>query len=65
AALVVATVDECIQIFVPGRGPGVLDVLLDTASGIVGMLSLWGVLSLALCIKIKRTENVKKISKTP
>ena len=65
AALVVATVDECIQIFVPGRGPGVLDVLLDTAGGIVGMLTLLGVLALALYIKIKRTKNVKKISKTP
>ncbi len=40
----VACADECIQIFVPGRGPGLTDVALDTlgaAAGLVLMLGAW------------------------
>ena len=65
AVFVTATADEAIQSFVPGRGPGILDVLLDTAGGIAGMLAFWGVFALILYIKKKRTEKSKKISKTP
>lgn len=32
-----ACIDEGIQMFVPDRGPGILDVLLDTAGALVGM----------------------------
>ena len=35
--LAVGGVDEIIQIFIPGRGPSFLDVLLDTAGGIAGI----------------------------
>ena len=35
-----AAVDETIQIFVPGRGPGLADVLLDTAGTAAGILLL-------------------------
>lgn len=33
----VASVDETIQMFVPGRGPGILDVLLDTCGALSGI----------------------------
>ncbi len=35
-----ACVDETIQCFVPGRGPGIGDVLLDTAGALTGCLVL-------------------------
>ena len=35
-----AIVDETIQIFVPGRGPGLADVLLDTAGAAAGIFLL-------------------------
>ena len=37
----VAAIDECIQLFVPERGPHILDVLLDTAGGVCGTLALF------------------------
>lgn len=36
-----AAMDETIQCFVPGRGPGVLDVLLDSSGVLTGMLFLF------------------------
>lgn len=36
-----AAVDETIQLFVPGRGPGVMDVLLDSSGVLTGMLLLF------------------------
>lgn len=36
-----ACVDETIQIFVPARGPGVLDVLLDSCGVLAGLSLLW------------------------
>lgn len=35
-----ACIDETIQIFVPERGPGILDVLLDCSGVLTGMLLL-------------------------
>lgn len=35
-----ACVDETIQIFVPGRGPGILDVGIDTCGVLAGILLL-------------------------
>jgi VanZ family protein len=46
-----ACVDETIQIFVPDRGPGVFDVLIDTAGVAVGFM----LLLLFYHIKQKRT----------
>ena len=37
---VVACVDETIQMFVPGRGPGLLDVGIDSCGVLMGMLLL-------------------------
>ena len=56
SVLLVATADEIIQIFVPGRGPHVRDVLLDFAGGVCGILLFYGLLFLALYIKGKKTE---------
>ena len=35
-----AIIDETIQIFVPGRGPGLADILLDTAGATAGIFLL-------------------------
>ena len=37
SGFLVASVDETIQMFVPGRGPGILDVLLDTCGALSGI----------------------------
>ena len=39
-AIIVASIDETIQIFVPDRGPGIKDVLLDTSGAIIGIAIL-------------------------
>lgn len=36
-----ACIDETIQIFVPGRGPGILDVLIDTLGVCTGLALLY------------------------
>lgn len=36
-----ACLDEIHQVFVPGRGPSVYDVLLDTLGGALGLFLLW------------------------
>jgi VanZ family protein len=38
-----AATDEFHQTFVPGRGPAVHDVLLDTLGGALGLVVLWAV----------------------
>ena len=40
AAFVVACIDETIQIFVPDRGPGIKDVMIDTAGAVLGIIIL-------------------------
>lgn len=39
----VACADETIQLFVPGRGPGLVDVAIDTAGVVLGIV-LWHIL---------------------
>ncbi|MBE6602925.1 MAG: VanZ family protein [Ruminococcaceae bacterium] len=58
----VAVIDECIQIFVPGRGPHILDVLLDCTGGVCGTAAVFAVFSLILYIKNKRMEKNQKTS---
>ena len=53
--LLVATVDETVQRFVPGRGPAVRDVLLDLTGGIAGAAFLW-----LLYILVKETYKKRK-----
>lgn len=50
----VACIDEGIQMFVPDRGPGILDVLLDTAGTLVGM----SVVLLGYTVYIMRNKQV-------
>ena len=57
----VAAIDECIQVFVPGRGPHILDVLLDCFGGACGALAAAALILLILYIKNKK----EKITKTP
>lgn len=38
---VAACVDECIQLFVPDRGPGIRDVLIDCGGVLTGMILLY------------------------
>ena len=40
--IVVASLDETMQRFVPGRGSSVRDVLIDTAGVLPGVLILYG-----------------------
>ena len=58
----VGSVDETIQIFTPDRGPSFLDVLLDTAGGITGILlfclALWAISA------IRRRRAAKNAEKT-
>ena len=51
-AFAVACIDETIQIFVPDRGPGIKDVLLDTFGAVVGIT----VLTLGYIAKKNRTK---------
>lgn len=41
AGVAVAAVDEIIQIFVPGRGPHIRDVGIDSAGVLLGVLLVW------------------------
>lgn len=50
-----ACLDETIQAFVPDRGPGIKDVLIDTAGVCVGAVLLW------ICIIIKKTKTKENI----
>lgn len=49
----VACIDEIIQIFVPLRGPGIKDVLIDTAGATLGIV----ILSLIQHLKSKSLED--------
>ena len=51
----VAAVDETIQLFVPGRGPGILDVGIDTLGVTLGIV----LINLYLSIKQKFWRKIK------
>ena len=53
--VLVACVDETIQIFVPGRGPGIKDVGIDTLGVILGIV----LISLYTCIKTKIWRKIQ------
>lgn len=54
-AVAVACIDETIQIFVPLRGPGIQDVLIDTAGALTGI----SILSFIHWLKTKNLEESK------
>ncbi len=59
--LVCGAADECIQIFVDGRGPSVLDAMIDFSGGICGVF-----VALAVFFLIKKAKNhSKKAQNTP
>lgn len=53
---VVACADECIQLFVPGRGPHIRDVFIDTSGVIVG----FGVFTIVYMIYKKKKQNLEE-----
>lgn len=55
AALLTACIDETIQVCVPGRGPSIRDVIIDTAGAVLGI----GILSLIHHLKLKSLEENK------
>ena len=50
--IAVACIDETIQMFIPGRGPGLLDVGIDSCGVLMGMV----LLNTAYFLKRKRTK---------
>ena len=56
AGFAAACIDECIQIFVPGRGPGLMDVGIDSLGVVFGIC----ILSLKPFIKHGRTKHLEE-----
>lgn len=52
--ILAACTDETIQMFVPGRGPGWKDVLIDAGGVAAGMILLW--LGYAIVRKMRNTK---------
>ena len=48
-----ACADECIQMFVPDRGPAVKDVLIDTSGVCLGVCLLW----ICIILKFKKCKE--------
>lgn len=51
--LAIAVFDETIQLLALARGPQITDVLLDTVSGVVGILGVYFVWIVVQCVKDK------------
>lgn len=56
AGVTAACIDECIQLFVPGRGPGWLDVGIDTAGLLLGI----GVITLTAYFTKQRIKSLEE-----
>lgn len=56
AGFAVACIDETIQYFVPDRGPGLRDVLIDTSGATVGII----VISVCIWLRIRKQEKIFK-----
>ena len=54
AALLIASMDETLQFFAAGRGPGVKDVLIDCLGATCGLLLM------LLCLKIEKDIREKQ-----
>lgn len=50
-ATLMGILDETHQMFVPGRGPGVKDVMIDSAGALVGVLVIYTLISLYKKVK--------------
>jgi VanZ family protein len=58
-----AATDEFHQLFVSGRNGSLVDVLIDAAGGLVGILILWVTIKLILGMEYKAKEDVERSSK--
>ena len=56
AGIAVACIDETIQHFVPDRGPGLRDVLIDTLGVCTGIILIWAF----LLLRQKKKQKMKK-----
>lgn len=56
-AALYASSDEIHQAFVPGRGPAVTDVLLDSAGALCGILAVWAIVYLIRRRKAKHANR--------
>ncbi len=53
AGIAVSCIDETIQCFVPDRGPGLRDVLIDTLGVCAGIILIWA------CILLRQKKKIK------
>lgn len=56
SGVAVACIDECIQLFIPGRGPGIVDVLIDSGGLLLGI----GLLSAIPMSKHGKTKSLEE-----
>ena len=55
--LAAACIDECIQKFVPGRGPGIKDVLIDISGATIGLVLAMVIICLVWLWKNRKNEE--------
>lgn len=55
--IMVPEIDECIQHFIPGRGPSVIDVMIDFGGGLTGLMVLLLIINLVDSIRIGKQED--------
>lgn len=53
----VPEIDECIQKFIPNRGSSVIDVMIDFAGGLTGLMVLLLIINLIDSIRIGKQES--------
>ncbi|MBO5869026.1 MAG: VanZ family protein [Oscillospiraceae bacterium] len=58
AAILVASIDETIQLFVPNRGPAIKDVGIDTLGALLGITALTLIYVINKKIKNKRSKQL-------
>jgi VanZ family protein len=58
-----AATDEFHQLFISGRNGSIVDVLIDAAGGLVGMLILWFTTKLILGMEYKAQEDLERSGK--
>jgi VanZ family protein len=54
---IVPEIDECIQSFTPGRGPSVIDVMIDFSGGLTGLMVLLLIINLIDSIRTGKKED--------
>ena len=62
AVFAVGCVDELLQLTSPDRGPSFLDVLLDTAGGLTGILLFCGAFLLVCYLRVRNQRKKSEIN---